>query len=183
MPLNVTEQWRKDLYRPIDPVQWARQSPKQRLKYGYGPRVWGTRVTNGVVHATHGRRGSSFANECRYLMRSQDVSAHYAVGRDGLVAHLLPEGLWTAWCNGNVIAPEWSNSYTVNIEIHAAVGERMTGSQELALQGLMLVLSQRWSVPREAWQVHRAIAAPAGRKSDPWFWPGDAFERWKDERL
>lgn len=135
--------------------------------YGYsGPRALDT-LRLVVVHSTEGARGSSFASEAIYLRDSPAVSAHYLVGQAGQITRLL-DPLWIAWHAG---AAMWQgagavNARSIGVELHHRAGELYPAVQLAALQWLVRELGTVYPT-LEAVASHRAIALPAGRKSDP----------------
>jgi N-acetyl-anhydromuramyl-L-alanine amidase AmpD len=131
-----------------------------------------------IVHATHGRLGSSLDAEARFLRDSREVSAHYLVGREGQLLRLLSDG-WNAWHAGRVKHP-WGNDLSLGIELHAAVSDPITAPQKQALALLLRHLMSKYQIPTALIQTHRFVALPAGCKSDPARWPQPDFERWRD---
>lgn len=131
-----------------------------------------------IVHATHGRRGTSLRNEALFLVNSPDVSAHYLIGRAGEVLPIL-DPRWCAWHAGQV-RPGWSNNESIGIELHAAASEPITPAQRAALADLLTrALLPRYGIPLARVETHRAVALPRGRKSDPGGWPQPDFLAWR----
>ena len=158
--------------------QTYRKDAKLRPGQGYNERPAGVRPSSLVIHTTNGRKGSSFASEAAYLRDSPDVSAHYLVGKDGRIAQLLPDER-CAWHAGNAL-PAYLNARSIGIECHLTTGEAWSDAQRAALTALVERLMQRWDIPRERVATHRAVALPAGRKSDPASWPEPDFLAWRD---
>lgn len=154
--------YRKDLTRP--------------LRAGYDHRPAGRRPSSVVVHATHGRPGSSFAAEAAFLRNSPDVSAHYLIGRDGQIAMILPPAE-RAWHAG-VAQEGWGNSDSIGVELHAAASEPILPAQKQALAELLTALCRDYSIPRDKIASHRAVALPKGRKSDPGQWSDADLAAW-----
>lgn len=130
-----------------------------------------------LVHATHGRPGTSLRQETGYLLHSAAVSAHYLIGRAGeVVALLAPQ--WRAWHAGRARLP-FGNNDSIGIELHAARTEPITPAQRAALTTLVRDLMARYAIPAACLETHAAAALPTGRKSDPAAWPRADFLAWR----
>lgn len=120
-----------------------------------------------VAHSTEGRRGSRFEAEAAYLRNSLVTSAHYLVGQAGQIVRIL-DPLWVAWHAG---LAAWGvesdvNALSVGVELHHKAGDPWPDAQLAALRWLVAELGRNYPT-LEAVVSHRAIALPAGRKSDP----------------
>lgn len=95
-----------------------------------------------------------------------EVSAHYLIGRDGVVEALVPEDL-RAWHAG---AGRWGNvqdinSRSVGIELDNTGLAPFSAPQMLALERLLPPIMGRWAIPPERVIGHSDCAI--GRKIDP----------------
>ena len=131
--------------------------------------------TSIVVHATHGRPGTSATNEATFLRNSIEVSAHYLIGRNGIVYEILPPEC-QAWHAGEVIDPAFGNPHSIGIELHAATSEPILDLQKAQLLALLKRLRILYSIPLDRIKTHRQVAP--GRKSDPATWSDNDFDRW-----
>lgn len=119
-----------------------------------------------VVHTTNGKRGTSLWAEARFIYQSQDISAHYLVGKDGEILQFLDPTI-VAYHAGSVWPAYryFGNPYSIGIECHHAVGEEWTTAQKDALFDLCNHLCKIYNM--RLIDTHRKIAQPAGRKVDP----------------
>lgn len=106
------------------------------------------------------------------LPRSQ-VSAHYVIGRDGRVFHLLNDYL-RAWHGG---VARWGtntdiNSCSIGIELDNNGTEPFTGPQIASLLRVLAGLKKTYNIPPANFIGHADIAP--GRKTDP-----SAFFPWQ----
>lgn len=159
-------------------TQTYRKDARLRPGQGYNARPAGTHPSSLIIHTTNGKRGSSFAAEAAFLRDSPNVSAHYLVGKAGQVAQILPDEL-CAWHAGHALQP-YLNARSLGVECHLTPGESWTDAQRAALTTLVERLMRRWDIPRERVETHRAVALPAGRKTDPASWSDADFARWRD---
>lgn len=157
--------------------QAYRKDTRWPLEYGYGERN-DADILSLVVHTTNGKKGSSFAGECRFLRDSDAVSCGYVVGKAGQIEQLLPDEL-CGWHAGGTYGP-FGNATSIGIECHHAVGEAWTDKQFAALTWLCGVLISRWNIPKVNIETHRKIALPKGRKVDPSDWSDKNFYAWRD---
>ena len=165
------------------PLDTYRKDQKYGSGHGYGRRVGALWVPGRtgkplsiIIHATHGRAGSTSDAEARFLRDSPDVSAHYLMARDGRTFRILPDE-HVAWHAGEC-QPLYRNDTSIGIEIHAAVTEAITGPQKVALADLLRALTAQWAIVPSNIASHRAVALPAGRKSDPAMWPDAELRGW-----
>lgn len=160
----------------IDTVSYdkARTYP---LNHGYEPR--GGVPSSILLHSTNNKRPTVFEGECDYLYRSADVSAHYLISKRGVVVQFLDPYRWAAWHAGRALAP-YLNKYSIGIELHISVGEHPTPEQLDAAAALCRVLRTNYGILSGRIDTHRAVALPAGRKSDPEGWADSAFYAWRD---
>jgi len=94
------------------------------------------------------------------------VSAHYVVGRDGIVHQMLNDYM-RAWHAGN---SKWGsitdmNSCSLGIEIDNNGEESFSDAQIDALMKLLAFLKKEYGIPQANFIAHSDIAP--GRKSDP----------------
>jgi len=99
-----------------------------------------------------------------------EVSAHYLIGPDGTIWHLVPEAC-RAWHAG---AAAWGrvrdvNSHSIGIELdhpgHHGGWPPYPAAQIDALEWLLAGIAARWSIPPERVVGHACVAP--GRKIDP----------------
>lgn len=145
----------------------------------HGYQLRGTAPVSIVVHTTNNRRTTIFEEECRYLFKSADVSAHYLISKAGAIVQFLDSRIYQAWHAGRALAP-YGNSQSIGIELHVSIGEAPTLPQREALTLLCRDLMRRYHIPLAHIDTHRAVALPSGRKSDPEGWPDMAFYSWRD---
>jgi N-acetyl-anhydromuramyl-L-alanine amidase AmpD len=135
-----------------------------------------------VIHSTNGNVGSSFEGEANYIMYSgmvknggvwvpvpgTGVSAHYLNGKDGRVAQWLSP-VFRAWHAGESYyqgRSNWNN-FSIGIENHHAIGDDWPDAQIGGLTWLVRRLMRIYPIPKKNIVLHRWIALPAGRKTDP----------------
>lgn len=145
-------------------------------RYGYQRR--GTNPTSIVIHTTEGVRGQSLNSASSYLYHSSEVSAHYLIGRGGEILNFLNPRTMQAWHAGESKVA-FQNSRSIGIELLHARGEPYPQPQWAALKWLVEKLMVDYRIPADLIETHRAIALPAGRKSDPTDFDDAAFARWK----
>jgi N-acetylmuramoyl-L-alanine amidase len=97
------------------------------------------------------------------------VSAHYLIGRDGKIYHLVDE-LARAWHAGDAY---WGgvrdlNSASIGIELDNSGGEPFPEPQIEALLGLLADLKERYKIPTANFLGHGDVAP--WRKVDPSVW-------------
>ena len=161
----MTEQYKNQIYK---------------VGHGYSIRPKG-RTLAIVVHSTNGRIGSSFQSEYTFLMNSKMVSAHYLIGKDGQIAHMLEDG-YAAWHVGKVQDLTWSNNNTIGIEVHYTPGESKNIPQAIAAL-TDVVKSYLKSNSQVQVDMHRRVTVPKGRKIDPSFISDTDFDIWRDITL
>jgi hypothetical protein len=169
---RISETYRKDtIHRP---------------GHGYGRKTvagqWvGERIlkpSTVVVHTTNNsNKGTRVWNEATFIRDSPDVSCHDLIAKDGTIYIILPANM-VAWHAGAAL-PGFTNPHSIGIEIHCSVGETPTQAQKDSLTWRI----RQWIVPCKLAptdiDTHRAIAIPAGRKSDPEGFPDDEFYAWR----
>lgn len=175
VPLTVAENYRKDLAHAPG--------------HGYGRNV-GTKakpvwvaerthtLSSLIVHSTNGKFGSTFHNECVFLRDSARVGCGEIIGHDGAVERILPEWM-VAWQAGATIYG-FDNLVSYGIELHKAEGEALLKPQLVALTARARTLIATYHIPRHLVETHRAVAVPAGRKTDPSDWSDASFYAWRD---
>jgi hypothetical protein len=143
---------------------------------GYSTRV--LTPTSIVIHTTNGQRGSSFAAEANFIYRSQDISSHYLIGKDGQIVQFLDAARYVAWHAG-VCTPAFTNNRSIGYECHHAIGEAWTNAQRDALAWVVKRDIERFGIEERMIETHRKIALPAGRKVDPSDWADADFYAWR----
>ena len=149
------------------------------LRYGYQAR--GTRPTSIVVHSTEGVRGQTLGSAARYLFASNMVSAHYLIGREGIIIQMLDPIKYQAWHAGDALT-SWDNAKSIGIELLHARGEDWPAVQKDALAWLLRRLTTDYRIALHAINTHGQVAIPGPykRKKDPTDWPHSEFIAWRD---
>ncbi len=143
----------------------------------YNIRPENTKIDTIIIHHT-----APFASLTRLGYFFQDintrVSAHYTVGKEGLIIQSVDEKN-RAWHAGpsSWLGKYNVNDYSIGIEIlnDGDGKDPFTPLQYNALNNLVTYLMKKYDVPLERVVGHRDIAFPLGRKSDP----ADNFD-WKN---
>ena len=136
---------------------------------GHGYEARGGTPSAILIHSTNNKRPTQFIDECDFLFTSPAVSAHFLISKAGAVVQLLEPRLWAAWHAGRALVP-YLNKYSIGIELHVSVGERPTTQQQAALSALCRVLMTNYGIDIGRIDMHRAVALPKGRKTDPEGW-------------
>ena len=159
-------------------------SYNKAIKYapGHGYEARGGLPSSILIHSTNNKRATAFEGECDFLYRSPDVSAHYLVSKGGAVVQFLDPYRWAAWHAGRALVP-YLNKYSIGIELHISVGEKPTPAQLAAAAALCRALRSQYGILPERIDMHRAVALPKGRKSDPEGWDDLAFYAWRSTLL
>lgn len=146
----------------------------------HGYQLRGTTPTSLVIHSTSNlRKNTPFSAEATYLYASDDVSAHYLVGKDGRIVQFLEPAPWQAWHAGTAKV-EYQNSRSIGIELHHSVGDAPYPQAQMdALTWLVRDLMGMFVIPTALVDTHRAVALPKGRKLDPSDWGDVAFYQWR----
>lgn len=129
-----------------------------------GPRRDGLRPELVVIHYTE--MGSAEAALARLSAPEAEVSAHYLIGRDGIVWQMVDEAM-RAWHAG---AGEWRgrgdvNSRSIGIELDNDGHSPFAAPLMDALEPLLAGILARWSIPPSGVIAHSDMAP--GRKVDP----------------
>ena len=134
-----------------------------------------------VVHTTNGRVGTGFGSEANFLYTTDDVSAHFLVGKDGQIVKFLDPLKHRAWHAGAVITQRWNNNNSIGIECHYTPGEGIWPSaMRDSLTELVKYLMAQFHITLPAnIETHRYIAIPKGRKVDPSGFPDAEFYVWR----
>jgi hypothetical protein len=175
MAPRLTETYRKDtLHKP---------------GHGYGRNIgsavrpnWvaerGFPLSTVVVHTTNNQQKDTKPwNEATFIRDSPDVSCHDLIFKDGTIAVILPPYA-VAWHAG-VALRAFTNINSYGIELHCSVGEKPTQAQIDSLTWRVRDLIGKYSIPKANIETHRAVALPAGRKTDPEGWDNDSFYSWR----
>lgn len=130
----------------------------------FGPRRDGLRPHLIVLHYTAMTGPYSALN--RLCDPEAEVSAHYLIGADGTVWHLVQEKM-RAWHAGAGAWRGWQdiNSRSIGIELDNTGAQPFPEPQMQALERLLSGVLQRWAIGPEAVIAHSDMA-PA-RKQDP----------------
>jgi N-acetyl-anhydromuramyl-L-alanine amidase AmpD len=149
-----------------------------RANEGYSLRNKNIEYKTLVIHTTNGRANSSIGAERNFLIMSKDVSAHYLVSKTGDTFQLLNPAEYVAWHTGKTFTPDTANPSAIGVEVHFSPLEGFWN-------GLMWEEITRLArtYPGLNPQMHRSIAAPAGRKIDPSGVTDAGFAHWKKMRL
>ena len=164
-----------------------RKDQKWPAGHGYGRNigtaknpVWvagrGRPVSKWVIHATHGNTGTLSVNEAKFLCDSPKVSCQDVIGKAGEVYEILPDD-HAAWHAGKCL-PGWGIE-SIGTEIHHAIGESYTPYQFETLTALARRKIARHGLTEDDIDMHRAIAIPEGRKTDPGDWADADFYAWR----
>lgn len=130
----------------------------------HGPRRDGLRPELVVLHYTE--MPDAGAAAARLCDPGAEVSAHYLIGRDGTLWHLVDEDR-RAWHAG---AGTWQgrgdvNSRSIGIELDNDGRSPFSAPLMDRLEGLLAGVLSRWSIPRAGVIAHSDMAP--GRKTDP----------------
>jgi N-acetylmuramoyl-L-alanine amidase len=137
-------------------------------------------IRNIILHSSDGRKGGDLAT-----LTGEDVSAHWYVTRAGEIFHLVNDED-TAFHAGKVTKPRFfSNAATVGIEQEHFDPDPQAGrpnnedwpeTQIETVAELVAFLLQEHSLnsPDDI-KTHAEVAAPAGRKQDPFGYPFSHF--------
>ena len=117
-----------------------------------------------IIH--HTSQSSTQQTLYTFSLERTQVSAHYVIGRDGKVQHLLNDYL-RAWQAGN---GKWNNitdmnSCSIGIELDNNGSEPFTEKQMDALLKVLKSLKERFKIPQANFIGHGDYAP--GRKNDP----------------
>lgn len=144
--------------------------------YGYSIRPIG-RTLAIIIHSTNGRPNSHYDQEYNYLLHSNQVSAHYLIGKDGQTQQLLDDR-FTAWHVGVVNGIQWSNNNTIGIEVHYTLEESKFIPKAIEALTTLVRMYQSKNAALQV-EMHRTVAAPKGRKVDPSFFTDQEFYHWR----
>jgi N-acetyl-anhydromuramyl-L-alanine amidase AmpD len=150
------------------------------INHGYDRRD-GTPVSL-VIHSTSSsKKNTRFEAEANYLYQSNDVSAHYLIGKSGQIVQFLAPLMWSAWHAGAAL-PHWQNERSIGIELHHSVDDPPYPKAQLdALTWLAKDIMARYHLAANDVETHGQIALPGpyDRKHDPHNWPHDDFLVWR----
>lgn len=150
------------------------------INHGYDRRD-GTPISL-VIHSTSSsRKNTRFEAEANYLYQSDDVSAHYLIGKSGQIVQFLAPSLWSAWHAGAAL-PHWQNERSIGIELHHSVDDPPYPKAQIdALTWLAKDIMVRYRLAANDVETHGQIALPGPyvRKHDPHNWPHDDFLVWR----
>jgi N-acetyl-anhydromuramyl-L-alanine amidase AmpD len=141
---------------------------------GYSLRSGSEPYKSFVVHTTNGAAGTASSAELNFLVNSQNVSAHYLIGKDGVIYQILDPKYFVAWHAGEVSNSKYSNFYSIGVEVHFTPKEALwRGEMWAGLTRLARVY------PELEFVTHRFIARPRGRKIDPSGVTDPQFTNWQ----
>jgi N-acetyl-anhydromuramyl-L-alanine amidase AmpD len=134
----------------------------------------GTKIDTIVIHSMYHPKSQNPFDilECFNLLNQHEVSAHYAIARDGITYSFVPPK-FRAWHAGQSKMPfsrdkrENVNNFSIGIEMIGDKYQSFTDEQYKSLVSLLELLFNKF--PICAIVSHRVIAP--GRKEDP----GDNF--------
>ena len=127
-----------------------------------------------ILHSTDGRKTGDIAT-----LTGDAVSVHWYVTRKGEIFHFV-DNSDTAFHAGKVIDPKYSNSASLGIEQEhfdpdAGEGhpdnEDWPDAQVDTVANLCAFLMQTHDLSKDNIHSHSFVAAPAGRKQDPFGYP------------
>lgn len=146
--------------------------------HGYHVRTANTPALQGIIlHTTNNANKTRFDSEALFLFKAATVSAHYLVGKEGQITRFLKPDVCVAWHAG-VAKAGWDNNRTVGIEMHRSVGEDATPAQLYAVRDLCLEICYVYQIKPWMIKMHKDVALPLGRKTDPDFWTHEQFDDW-----
>jgi hypothetical protein len=112
-----------------------------------------------VVHVTEGSYGGTIS---WFRNRKARAAANYVVGRDGRIAHMVPDSL-VAWHAGN----GWVNAHSIGVENegYTHVGGTFTDAEYRASAQLVATLLRRYRLPADRAHVigHDQVPDPYHR--------------------
>ncbi|MDO9640159.1 MAG: N-acetylmuramoyl-L-alanine amidase [Pseudotabrizicola sp.] len=140
------------------------RSGEQQPSPNFGDRRGGVRPSLIVIHYT--AMESCSAARARLCDPGAEVSAHWLISRHGGTEALVDEAQ-RAWHAG---AGEWAgvtdvNSHSIGIELDNRGNHPFPAPQMAALEGLLVDIMARWSIPPQRVIGHSDMAPH--RKSDP----------------
>lgn len=147
---------------------------KTAIGSGWDNRPKGLQPTSAVLHTTSNRNPTSFKHEFDYITKSEAVSYHFLIAKDGDIYNILPIEK-RAWHAGSCIVP-FINSRSVGVAFHTSLGEVVT-SQQLAAAATVV---RDLGFLEHLIGTHRAVALPLGRKSDPAGLSNADFVAWRN---
>jgi len=148
---------------------------EKKVKFGYAAGS-PSRVINAViVHSTFNNSGGDFYDIDLVIKQFSryGVSAHYVIGRDGVIYRLVDEKD-VAYHAGKSALPDGRiavNSCSVGIELMTSFDEGPTDAQIKSLTNLVNDIKKRHKIQ---FVLRHSDIAP-GRKTDPWNMNWDDF--------
>lgn len=134
-----------------------------------------------VIHSTNGQGDSRFENEANFLYTAQNVGADFLIGAKDIVRFLDSDQFY-AWHAGNVNDVRFANENSIGIEVHFSPNDSAPIDQHKIANLTFLVkdLIDLYTIPIENISMHRWIAVPQGRKTDPSFFTDEQFLLWRE---
>ncbi len=170
--MNIVQKYKNVLY--------PNPNRKDDLWFGYQPRV--SNPVSIVIHSTNSPKGdTSFTSEAKFLYETKAVAADYLVGAEQIV-QFLDSSKYYGWHAGAVNDRLYANHNSIGIETHYSPYDKKPFNPRIKENLTVLVkeLMQRYSIPANHIELHRRVAVPKGRKSDPNWMTDTQFFEWRD---
>jgi hypothetical protein len=162
-------------------IQTRDKSKLKPIGSGYDNRTRGIIPISIDVHTTNGHVGSTYLGELNYILGSDNIAAHYLIGKEGQITQIL-HPVYRAWHAGAVNDSRFNNNNSIGIECHYTPGEgAWTTIMHQALTYLVQKLMHDYSI--RLIETHRQIATPKGRKIDPSGFGDAEFYLWRSRLL
>jgi N-acetylmuramoyl-L-alanine amidase len=147
----------------------------KKVSFGFAPNSNRT-INTVIVHSTFNNSGGDKYNIDLVLKQfsTYNVSAHYVIGRDGIVYQLVEEKD-NSYHAGKSSLPDGTtnvNSCSIGIEIMTSYTESPTEQQLKSLLLLINNIKQRHTIK---YVLRHSDIAPV-RKTDPWNMDWDSFK-------
>jgi N-acetyl-anhydromuramyl-L-alanine amidase AmpD len=166
-------------YKPKNAL-YPNPQGKDDLWYGYQPRL--NKPKSIVIHSTNNGHGNtSFASEEKFLYETKVVAADYLVGATQ-ITQFLDSAKYYAWHAGAVNDSLYANHNSIGIETHYSPADKNPFDVRIKdnLTTLVKDIMKTYSIPAEHIELHRRVAVPKGRKSDPNWMTDTDFYIWRD---
>lgn len=144
-----------------------------------------------LLHTTNNPNPkSTFAGELKYLMNTNNATAHYLIGQDGRIVQIIPDN-YIAWHSGDCKDKYFSNYWSIGIEAHWT--PKLGKLPQIIIDGyrdLCKHLMNKYGPLRIDLHRRQAIypkdhkkAGQLGRKPDPSGWSDEEFDIWYAENF
>jgi N-acetylmuramoyl-L-alanine amidase len=137
-------------------ITWIGSPNKDKGREGYRPEAIVIHIMEGTLKGT----------DAWFLNEESGVSAHYGIGKDGIIHQYVSE-MDRAWHAGRVVGPTWRllrtdinpNWYTIGIEHEGRADSGWPQSMYEASAELISDICLRWSIPCDRDHIigHREI--------------------------